>query len=151
VLGVVEDGNDESDPDGVVPTRLSLEDRLRAARDLAVTEHREHHRCVGRRDGRAQEPGERPAQVEERVSAESDQPRGGERAEDAQKRDRDSRSAEVTPPNLHAAVEEDDDQRDDADALDGSDRDVVGESWKEVRRKRGREEEDRGRGDGDAR
>ena len=46
----------QRDPDRVVRARLAFEDRVGAALDLAVAEHREHDRGVGRGDRGAEQP-----------------------------------------------------------------------------------------------
>ena len=51
------------------------------------------------------------------MGADGRQDRGRQRAEDAERRDRDDRAAEPAPTDVHAAVEEDQDDRDDADSL----------------------------------
>ena len=63
----------------------------------------------------------------------------------------DARRAEAPPADVHAAVEEDDDQRDDADPLDLLDRQRVGERREEVRRDGRGEQEERRRRDREVR
>ena len=110
----------QRDPDRVVRARLALEDRPDAAADLAPAEHREHHRRVGRRERGAEDARGRPAEVEQRSAR--------RRAISAGRRERAERRrattigtaerAEPAPADVHPAVEEDHDQRDDADPLD---------------------------------
>ena len=87
-LSRVEDRDHQRDPDRVVRAGLALEDRSRAPADLAVAEHREHHRRVGGRDRGAEDPRRRPAEVEEVVPGDRDQRRRCERADDPERGDR---------------------------------------------------------------
>ena len=123
-------------PSRIVPVR---------PRDLALAEHGEHHRRVGRRDRRAEEAGGDPGEAERPVREDGDEAGGGERAEDAERRDRDGRRAEAPPADRRATVEEDHDQRHGRDLLDGRDRED--ERREEVGGQRGDDEEQRGRRD----
>src|SRR5262249_3074350 len=79
--------------------------------DLAVAEHREHHSGVCGRDRRTEQASRGPAEAERPVREDCDAAGGGERAEDAERRDRDQRAAEAPPADPEAAVEKDPDQR----------------------------------------
>ena len=79
------------------------------------------------------------------MRGDGDERRGQERPDDAEHRDRVDRAAEATPADVHAAVEQDHDQRDDPDALDG--RDVDPELREDVRRDRGGDQQQRRRRD----
>jgi hypothetical protein len=78
------------------------------------------------------------------VRGDCDQPGRGERPEHAEREDRHRGNAEAPPADVQTAVEEDDDERHDADALDRDDRDRVVQPWCEVRGGRGGEQEERG-------
>ena len=62
-------------PTGSFAPDSPCEDRPGAAADLAVAEHREHHRRVGRRDRGAEQAGGGPAEAERRVRDERDRRR----------------------------------------------------------------------------
>ena len=114
----------QRDPDRVVRARLALEDRPRPPADLAVAEHREHHRRVGRRDRGAEQARDGPAAAEDAVRDERRSPPAVANVPtDAERGDRDGRAAEAPPADREPAVEEDHDQRDRRDALDGLRRD----------------------------
>ena len=122
-------------PSRIVPVR---------PRDLAAAEHREHDRRIGRRERGAEQAARRPGEAEQ---ARARRPRSGRRSRTCRAR-RARGSARARPrkrrqPMSHAAVEEDHDQRDDADPLDGHDRDRVPERGKEVGGRRGGEQEER--------
>ena len=91
-VGELDHPDHQRDPDRVVRARLALEDRPRAAADLAVAEHREHHRRVGRRDGGAEQAGGGPVEPDHVVRDERRARRGRERADDAEQADRDGAS-----------------------------------------------------------
>ena len=65
----------QRDPDRVVRSRLALEDRVRAALDLAVAEHREHDGGIGRRDRGADQAGGHPLDPERPVGEDRDERR----------------------------------------------------------------------------
>ena len=135
----------QRDADGIVRSGLALEDRRRPPADLPVAEHREHDRRIGGRERGAQDARDRPVEAEERVGEERHRGGGGERPRDPERRDRQRSPAESPPADVHAAVEEDDDQGHDADPLDVVDRDHGGEPREEVRGERRSEQEERGR------
>ena len=112
----------ERDPDRVVHPGLALEDRSGAPSDLARAEDRERHGRVGGSDGCPTRPDSIQLKPEHVVSRESDEPGGEEGAEDAEGEDRLHGPPEAAEPDVEAAVEEDEDQRDDGDALDLLDR-----------------------------
>ena len=85
---VVEDRDHQRDPDRVVRARLALEDRPRAAADLAVAEDGEHDGRIGGGDRRAEDPRRRPPEVEEVVGRDRDDGGRGEGADDAERGDR---------------------------------------------------------------
>jgi hypothetical protein len=64
-------------------------------------------------------------------------------SEDAQHGDRNRRRAKAAPADVHASVEEDDDQGDDGDSLDILDRESRAQPRKKIGRDRGGEEEQR--------
>ena len=72
-----------------------------------------------------------------------DQRGRGERPEDAEREDRRRRAAEATPADVEPALEEDHDQRDDADPLDGDEGDLVVDPRHEVGDHRRGDEEER--------
>ena len=90
--------------------------------DLAVAEHGEHHRRVGRGDRRAEQPGGHPADAERAVGEEVTRPAVAKVPEHAEQRDRDGRVAEAPQADRRAAVEEDHDERDRPRPLDRVDR-----------------------------
>ena len=110
-------------PTGIVRAGLALEDRPRAAADLAVAEHREHHRRIGRRERRAEDERRRPVEAEQDVRearrSRAAVPNVPSTPSDAIGT---SAAAEAAPADVHAAVEQDHDQRDDRDPLDRDDR-----------------------------
>ena len=134
----------ERDAHGIVHPGFALEDRAGATPDLARAEDRERHRRVGGRDCGADEPGEDPVEPEDVVGCDRDEPGGRERAEHTDGQDRPERLPEAAVADVEPAVEEDDDQRDDRDALDVQDRQLV---LQRVRRlgERHRTDEDHGR------
>jgi hypothetical protein len=70
-------------------------------------------------------------------------PGGRERAENAERRDRDRRPAEPAPADVHATVEEDQHERHDSNPLDVLDRQVLGHFRSELPSESCREEEER--------
>ena len=90
----------------------------------------------------------RPLVIQEKSSSQwaetRDQAGRRERADDAQREDRDDRDGGAPPADVHAAVEQDHDQRDHRDPLDRDERDRVLEARRHVRGDRGREQEQRG-------
>ena len=114
----------QRDPDRVVRARLALEDRAGAAADLAVAEHREHDRRD--RSARARRRGCRRSSSRSRAArarpAAMTAPASRTCRATPSDGDRHDRAAEAPPADVHAAVEEDHDQRDDADPLDRQDR-----------------------------
>ena len=122
----------QRDSDGIVDAGLTLEDRPGAAADLLVPQHGEHHRRIGRCQRGAEDPGDRPREVEEVVSCHRDDPGRREGAEDPQREDRPGGDPEAAPADERPAVEEDDDQRDDADALDLENREALPEPGEDV-------------------
>jgi hypothetical protein len=120
-----------------------------AAADLLPAEDGEHHGRIGRRERGAEDPCSGPAEVEEVAAGERHQAGGREGAEHPERRDRHHRPAETRPSDPHAAVEEDDDQGQHRDPLDVFDRELPPQAREDLRRDRGREQEDGRRGDRD--
>ena len=139
---VGEQADHERDCDRVVRARLALEDGRHAAADVAPGEHREHHGRVGRRERGADDRRGRPRHRQDDLGGDRAQRSGQEGADDAEQHDRPQRRPQPSPADLDAAVEQDRDQRDHADALDVADRDRLGERGQEVRDRRGRDQED---------
>jgi hypothetical protein len=71
---------------------------------------------------------------------------GRERPEDAEAEDRDGCDAKATPPDQRAAVEENHDQRDDADPLHLLDREALRKLGEDVGGDRREQQEERGLG-----
>ncbi len=134
LAGELDHPDHERDPDRVVRPGLALEDRPRAAANLPTAEHGERHGRIGRSDRGADQPGGDPREPEEVVRGERHEPGGEEGSDDAERENRDRRAAEAPEPDVQAAVEEDHDQRDDADALDGLDRERVAHRLGRARR-----------------
>ena len=139
----------QRDPDRVVEPRLALEDRARAALDLLAGEHRERHRRVGRRERGADQERDGPVEAEQVVGRDGDERRGGERADDAEDRDRHGGGAEPLQADAHAAVEEDRDQRERRDPLDVLEREQAREPVGELGGDRGDDQEQRRRREAD--
>ena len=140
----------QCDPGRIVDTGLALERRARAAGDLAPAEHREHHCRIGRRQSSTDQPRQRPVEPERVVREHGQQARGRERPQHTQREDRAGRSPEPPPADVHAAVEQDHDQRDDRDPFHRQDRHVLVHLRPEVRDDRCRDQEDRRRRHGNA-
>ena len=119
--GELDHPDHQRDPDRVVGAGFALEDRSCSAADLAAAEHGERDRRIRRGDRRADQSGHDPREAEEVMPDERDETRGGERADDAESENRPGGASKARDADVEAAVEEDDDQRDDADALDGLD------------------------------
>ncbi len=102
------------------------------ALDLLAGEHRERDGGIGRREGSAEQPGERPVEPEQPVGGDGDERRRPERAEDTEHRDR--RRGRAKPPgaDAHAPLEEDHDQRQRGDLLDVLERQHVREPRREI-------------------
>ena len=66
-------------------------------------------------------------EVEDDVRGDRDQTGRGEGPDQAERQDRAGGRAEAAPADVEAAVEEDHDERDDADPLDGDERDLLPE------------------------
>ena len=132
----------ERDPDRVVRAGLTLQDRARSPADLAAAEHGEGHGRIGRCECGSEQSARDPGEAEQAMCGECDQPGRGEGAEDAQRHDRDERHRRLAPADVHAAVEEDHDHRDDADPFDGDEGHRLAERRCDVGSDRGGEEED---------
>ena len=145
VRGELDHPDHERDARGVVHARLALERHPRAPLDLALAEHREHHGRIGRRERRADDSRRHPFEPEHVVGEDRDEPGSRERPEDAEREDRREGAPEAPPADVHAAVEEDDDQRDHGDPLHREDRDLLVEAREEVRDDGGHDEKDRRR------
>src|SRR5919108_839389 len=126
---------------------LAFQDRAGPSAYLAVAEDREHHGRVGRGERGAEDARARPAEVEQIVGSDRDQSSGREGPEDAERGDRCRRGPEAAPADVHASVEEDHDERDDPDPLHVADRQDITEGLEVSGSNRGREQEERGRGE----
>ena len=143
--GELDHAEHQRDAGRIVDARLALEDRPRAPADLAAAEHREHHRGIGGRHGRADNSREDPVEAQRVVSDERHDPGGCEGAEQPDREDRGGGRAEPAPADVHAAVEEDHDQRDDRDPLHRLDRHRVVDLRPDDGDRRSRDQEDRRR------
>jgi hypothetical protein len=122
----------QRDPDRVVGARFALENGAGASADLAVAEYGEGDGRVGRRERGAEDAGGSPGETEQPVRRHCHQPGGRERAHEAERDDLERRGAEAAPPDVQAAVEQDHDQRNDADPFNLTDRDVCGERREQI-------------------
>ena len=114
-----EQAGHQRDADRVVGAGLALQERAAAPRDLALTEHREDHRRIGRGDRGRDEQRREPCQAEREVDECSDGARGEEGAQHADDGDGGGGGPELPPPHVEAAVEQDAGQRDAHQPLDG--------------------------------
>ena len=105
----------ERDRHRVVPARLGLERASETAADLREAEGREHGRGVGGRDDGAEQERLEPGEVEQRLSRDAGEQRGHDDSDGAQQRRRHRHFAQSPPRCLQAALEEDQDEPDDAD------------------------------------
>jgi hypothetical protein len=132
VGGELDHPDHEGDARWVVHARLALERHTRASRDLALAEHREHHRRIGRRKRGANDSRRHPFEPEHVVGEHRNGAGGRERPEDPEREDRREGAPEAPPADVHAAVEENHDQGDHGDPLHGEDRDFFIEAREEV-------------------
>ena len=114
-----EQAGHQRDADRVVGTRLALQHRPAAAPDLAPAEDGEHHRRVGRGQGRADQQRQVAADAEHQVRHQGQRGGGEERAEHPDQGDGGGGCAEPAPADRGAAVQQDDQQGDGHDPLDG--------------------------------
>ena len=132
----------QRDADRVVRPGLPLQQDPTAPGHLASTEHREHHRRIGRRHRGAEQQRDPPRQAEGGVGQHRGGPGGDEGPGDADP-DRGHRCGpEPAPTDVQAAVEQDHHQRHRDHLLDG----LGGhppQARPQVRRERGTEQEQR--------
>ncbi len=147
--GELDHPDHQRDTDRVVGAGFALEDRSRPTADLATAEHGERDRWIRRSDRRADQSGHDPREAEEIVPDERDETRGGERADDAENEDRSGGAPKAADADVESAVEEDDDERDDADALDGLDGQGVAQRFHGRGEEARGDEEERGVGERD--
>ena len=145
VLDGAQHADHERDAHGIVRAGLGGEDGGDAALGGVVAQHREHHSGIGRRERRPDHRGGHPVEAQHVVRGHCHDPRRGEGAEHAEREDRAERAVHLAPAQLHAAVEEDHDERHDPDAGDVVDRDRGGEPRRDLRDDLCAEEEHRGR------
>ena len=115
-----EQARHQRDADRVVRPGLALQDRAAAAAHLALTEHREHDRRIGRGDGRAEQHRDVPTEAEGEVGEHGHRSRRQEGAEDTDRGDRAGRGPEPRPADVQPTVEQDAEQRNGHDPLDGA-------------------------------
>jgi hypothetical protein len=141
--GELEQPDHERDSHGVVGPRLAFENRPGPSSNLPIPEHRKHHRRIRRGESRTKDARARPAEAEQVVRHNRNHTGGGERPDRSEECDGHCGSAEPPPPDVHAAVEQDHDQRDDTDPFDIADRENVAERLEENRdeKKQGRRRE----------
>ena len=147
--GELDHPDHERDADGIVRAGLALEHRAAAAADLAVAEDTEDDGRVRRSDGGAEQAGGRPREIQEDVAGEGHEPGCRERAEHAERQDRDGCCPEAAPADVQPAVEQDHDQRDDRDPLDLHEGERLAEGREQIRGDGRGDEEEGGRGHGD--
>ena len=140
--GQLEQAQHQRDPGRVVGPRLALEDGAGAALHLLAPEDREHDRRVGRSQRGPEQPRRRPPEVEDVVGGHGHQGGGGERPDHPEGQDGHGGPAHPAQPQLHAAREQDDDERHRGDALDAQDREVGAQAGEERRGAGGAEQED---------
>ena len=147
VEGDLDHPDHQRDPDRVVESGLSLQDRARATLHLLPGEDGERHRRVRRCERRTDQERDGPVEAEHVVGGDGDERGRAERAEDADDRDRDGRGPEPPEADAHAAVEEDRDQRQRRHPLDVLEREEAREPVGDVCRQSRDDEEQRGRGE----
>ena len=141
-----EDRQHQRDTDRVVRPRLTLQQGAGPSGHLATTEDREDDGRVGRGEGGADEEGGAPVEVEERVRQHGQHAGRHEGAGHAEPHDTARDRPEAFQPDVHAAVEQDQDQGNRDDALVGADRQRA-EVGEEVGADRRDDQEDRRCGD----
>ena len=110
----------QGDADRVVRPGLALQNRRGAAGYLALSQDGEHDGGVGRRDGCADQQRDVPAETEPEVRHGGDGRRRQEGPGDPHHDDGSGGGPKSPPADVHAAVEQDAQQRHGDDAFDGA-------------------------------